>query len=413
MLKLSEAEGDKMSKILRILVVFLFINVVVFQQVKFAQASFPSSLQKYDANRPGGLAVDLGWYEFKIPEEINSGHKLSPKELEDIMKFANEGDAKSQFQLGTIYYTGSQITQDYRAAFTWYELAAKQNHPLALNALGELYARGLGTKPDYAKALSCFQAAAKKNVVTALFNLGYIYSTGSYGQKINRDEGIYYYLQSANLGYIPAMLAIGGLKRKSGDMLEAYKWLYLAEKYSDVKIADKEGMLACATSLTKGQKGEAEKWAETWKPKLFAHLGESKKLNGVWTYSFMPYRSQVYKFTIELKEENGKILGHYKVLIERFLKDNTVLAAPNILQTKNKMYGLTGKRSKDGNVVLNWYDYNYPCVKGTAIVKTGAGQTLLWTTTVSNDYKRMVLPQVQKVVTMVKTDSELVVDCQL
>lgn len=312
-----------------------------------------------------------------------------------------------------MYYAGSQRKQDYFYAFKWYKLAAEQEDPLALNALGELYARGLGTKRDYVKALACFQAAAKQNIVTALFNLGYIYNTGNYGQKLDKDKGMYYYLQAANLGYAPAMFTLGKIYCKDNDKLSGYKWLCLAEKYAQGIFTDKKDLAACKAFLTNLQKSEAEEWVDKWESQLFAEFKKVLELNGICVYSFMPYRSQVYRFVVELKEEDGKVLGHYKVVIERFLKGNIILVEPSDVQTKNKMYGLIGKRTKEGNVVFNWYNYSYSGVKGTAVVEAGEGQNILWTTIASNDSKRMGLPQVQKKVTMIKTNNEIVIDGRL
>ena len=57
-----------MSKMLRVVAIFIIIMGLTLQQARFVQVAFPSGLQKYNVNKAGGLAVDLGWYEFKIPE---------------------------------------------------------------------------------------------------------------------------------------------------------------------------------------------------------------------------------------------------------------------------------------------------------------------------------------------------------
>ena len=402
-----------MNKILHFITIFIIAGMLLFHHINTADAAFPASLQTFDTDRDGGLAVDVGWYEFGLPGVSHADKDMTKEEIKNIIKYANEGDAKNQFKLGTMYYAGQQIKQDYTAAFKWYRKAADQSNPLALNALGELYARGLGTKSDPDKALACFQAAAQQKIVTAIFNLGYIYSTGSYGQKTDIEKGISYYLQAADMGYPPAMLAMGRLQLNKRNMTEAYKWFCLADKYGNGTDFAKKDLADCALSINARQKDEAEKSAEAWKPQVSANYKKLPDLNGVWTYSFIPSKSLVYRFTIQLKEEKGFIKGHYKVETERFLQGITVLAEPDAAQIKNMEYGLNGKLQPDGSAVFKWYCYKYPSVTGNAVLEAGEGLTVLWTTeTAAGDtaVHDAALPQLHKTVPMVRDKVKSIID---
>lgn len=402
-----------MNRTMRIFTFLLIAAAFVLQQINVANAAFPTSLQTFDINRDGGLAVDVGWYELELTGGSASEQEMTKEEIKNIIKCANEGDAKNQFQLGTMYYAGQQIKQDYAAAFKWYKMAADQLHPLALNALGELYARGLGTKSDPGKALACFEAAAQQRIVTAFFNLGYIFSTGSYGQKIDAEKGMFYYLQAADMAYAPAMLAAGRLQLSKKNTAEAYKWFYLADKYSNGAAFAKKDLETCAAYMKPFLKDETEKLADAWKPQLSVNYKKLPDLNGSWAYSFMPRKSLVYRFIIQLKEKDGIVEGHYKVITERFLQGNTILAEPSITQIKNKEYGLKGEHQPDGSVILKWSSYNNPSVIGNALLEAGEGQTVLWTTqTIVSDNPEYpaALPQLQKPVTLTRDNSKPIVD---
>jgi len=48
---------------------------------------------------------------------------------------AHAGDADAQYTLGLLYERGFLVEEDLSSAAHWYELAAAQQHPLALDAL--------------------------------------------------------------------------------------------------------------------------------------------------------------------------------------------------------------------------------------------------------------------------------------
>jgi TPR repeat protein len=46
--------------------------------------------------------------------------------LREFKPLAQQGDASAQFTLGMMYANGQGVTQDVKAAVTWWKLAAKQ-----------------------------------------------------------------------------------------------------------------------------------------------------------------------------------------------------------------------------------------------------------------------------------------------
>jgi hypothetical protein len=67
-------------------------------------------------------------------------------------RFANEGDAISQYNLGQMYEAGQGVTRDFAEAAEWYRRAAESGIPHARLSLGVAYALGRGVPRDLLQA---------------------------------------------------------------------------------------------------------------------------------------------------------------------------------------------------------------------------------------------------------------------
>ena len=66
---------------------------------------------------------------------------------------AEGGNASCQYNLGYMLQQGRGVdSPDYKQALVWFEKAAAQDHPRALNSLGVMARSGLGQKPSYRRA---------------------------------------------------------------------------------------------------------------------------------------------------------------------------------------------------------------------------------------------------------------------
>src|SRR5437868_1947968 len=88
-----------------------------------------------------------------------SGHALasppshiSAKDLQTLQIQAAQGNAQAQSNLGSLYYNGQGIPQDYAKARQWYEKAAAQGYAEAQFSLGVLYSKGRSVPQDYVQA---------------------------------------------------------------------------------------------------------------------------------------------------------------------------------------------------------------------------------------------------------------------
>ena len=72
--------------------------------------------------------------------------------LEDLRKYATQGDPVAQYALGARYAQGVEVKQDQSEAVRWFTKAAEQGHVGAQAALGVYYWAGRGVPVDLGKA---------------------------------------------------------------------------------------------------------------------------------------------------------------------------------------------------------------------------------------------------------------------
>ena len=78
----------------------------------------------------------------------------------ETRQLAEQGDAESQWSVGTMYDEGEGVALDHAEAARWYRKAAEQGFGLALQSLGRLYRDGRGVPQDFALAYMWFALAA-------------------------------------------------------------------------------------------------------------------------------------------------------------------------------------------------------------------------------------------------------------
>ena len=64
-------------------------------------------------------------------ESINTS-----SDLEVLKSAAKQGDAEAQYKMGNMYYSGTEVDQDYLEALKWYKLSAEQGYIKAQYNLG-------------------------------------------------------------------------------------------------------------------------------------------------------------------------------------------------------------------------------------------------------------------------------------
>jgi len=98
---------------------------------------------------------------------------------------AEQGDAYSQSHVGYAYEYGRGAPRDEQAAAKWYSKAADQGDAYGQARLGGLYRDGRGVTQDYQQAFNWFSKAADQGLAWAQLNVGLLYIKG---QGVPQDE---------------------------------------------------------------------------------------------------------------------------------------------------------------------------------------------------------------------------------
>jgi hypothetical protein len=167
--------------------------------------------------------------------------------LRRLRPVAEQGDARAQFLLGSIYYMGRGNLRDDAEASKWFGLAAEQGDAAAQFRLGLMYSEGDGVPQDHAEAAKWYRRAADKGYAQAQYNLGLAYAAG---------EGVVQ------------------------DRVMAHMWLNLAVAQfptSDIRhrSAAVRSRDVVASKLTREQIAEAQNLAREWRPVRMQEGGET------------------------------------------------------------------------------------------------------------------------------------------
>ena len=84
-----------------------------------------------------------------------------PENIKDLIRKTNQGDSKSQYELGFHYENSEGIEHDYNKAVPLYMKSAEQGYSDAQNNLGRCYYNGYGVEEDDDKAIYWYKKAGK------------------------------------------------------------------------------------------------------------------------------------------------------------------------------------------------------------------------------------------------------------
>ncbi len=193
---------------------------------------------------------------------------------------AEQGDAQAQFHLGTMYYNGKGVPQDYREAEKWYRKGAEQEDAAAQFMLGVMYYYGKGVPQDYKEAVKWYRKVAEQGDDAAQYALGTIYHEGGKGVPQDYQEAVKWFRRAAEQGNGEAQFNLGNMYTKGWgvpqDYVQAHKWLSLfASRYQgkthEMLIRNRD---VIEKKMTSAQVAKAQKLAREWKPKTWKELSQ-------------------------------------------------------------------------------------------------------------------------------------------
>jgi len=171
---------------------------------------------------------------------------FTPQEVLLVQDKAAKGDAKSQYVLGWMYFTGNSVTKDNERALQWMTKAANQDLRFAQTQTGLMYLASKDVPNNYSLAREWLLKGAEKNQADEWNALGVIYSQGL-GVEVSGDEAIRCFKKAADLGFDKAEYNLGFQyatgKLVPNDFKEAAKWFQLAAKQDHIRATYSLGVM--------------------------------------------------------------------------------------------------------------------------------------------------------------------------
>ncbi len=131
--------------------------------------------------------------------DITNETQVTEQNYNDILKFAQDGNATAQFVLGLYFFDNGESEE----AMRWLTKAAEQNYAKAQIFLGDCFQYGEETEADEFKAFELYSKAAETGDVEAQFILGFCYQSGI-GVTKNEAKAFELYLEATKMGSVGA-----------------------------------------------------------------------------------------------------------------------------------------------------------------------------------------------------------------
>lgn len=149
--------------------------------------------------------------QFKMGSMYSRG-KGVPQDYNEAIRWyrksAEQGYAKAEYNLSIMYRDGKGVPQDYGESERWCRKAAEQGNARAQLGLGNKYYRGEGVLQDYAEAVRWYRKSAEQGDGNAQYALGFMYYSG-YGVAQDIGEANGWFHHAAAQGNEDAMRAVG------------------------------------------------------------------------------------------------------------------------------------------------------------------------------------------------------------
>lgn len=160
---------------------------------------------------PGGHDdTDTGQRTVVATRTITVGAAETPEKFfTRTSQDAGLGYAKSQFDLGRMYYAGYGTARDDVQARHWLGEAAKQGHVMASAFHASVLQYGIGGPVDMVAARKSYEIAAKGGDARAMAELGMMHMMATGGLPQNNAEAVRLWTMSSGLGDSSALYALG------------------------------------------------------------------------------------------------------------------------------------------------------------------------------------------------------------
>jgi TPR repeat protein len=187
--------------------------------------------------------------------------------IDKVIQAAKSGNSQAQALLGSLYYTGNGVEQNFNKSFEWLKRAAEQGDVTAQNDLGMMYLNGKGTDVDVSKSVEWYTKAAEQGDVLAQSNIGRLYFKG---KVIDKDykKALKWLKLAAEQNNYDAQILLGEMYYKgygidSRDLIKSYKWFTIAIHNND-KFMDKASRKVVTNLMSDEEIATGENLAQEW-----------------------------------------------------------------------------------------------------------------------------------------------------
>ena len=125
-----------------------------------------------------------------------------------LLAAARAGHRASQLAVAQAYLEGIGCQRHAQEAVYWFQQAAHQDVPAAMNMLGRCYENGWGASVDYALAAVWYRRAAACGSDWGLYNYAHVLANGR-GVPKDRAQAFVYFGLAATAGHARAMHFLG------------------------------------------------------------------------------------------------------------------------------------------------------------------------------------------------------------
>jgi uncharacterized protein len=170
------------------------------------------------------------WADFKTAVAAQSRGDYATA-FREFKPLAENGDARSQYNLAQMYASGKGVPQNFIAASSWFHKAAEQGDTGAQSFLGQMYFSGHGVDQNYSTAAHWWRKAAEQGDLAAAYNLGSLYLNGQ-GVMQSFPDALNWNRKAALKGFAMAQNNLGFMYANGygvpQDYIKAYAWGSLA-----------------------------------------------------------------------------------------------------------------------------------------------------------------------------------------
>lgn len=214
------------------------------------------------------IALSLAFIAVICPTSVSAQQTLSEAtdSIKAIFKQAQAGNAAAQVTVGTWYYQGRHVEQNYDQAAKWWSRAAKAGNAKGIGFFGLCYQTGRGVEKDslraaglYTRSLkegnpelmkSLIESAAKGNVFSQVY-VATCYQKGV-GVKKDTFKAANYFEKAAKQGSVDADRELGLLLLNNKQDVEAVKYFKAGADKGDLPSTFYYGkLLAEGKGITK------------------------------------------------------------------------------------------------------------------------------------------------------------------